>query len=383
MLLCSIRVLSGIRASCERTAEHFDLSYDTRYEFTHRYGLEGRLTYPDGSVNDGMSLIPARNFHVEDGLVGNLQKDYLQLLPRVTLQYTFPNSEQGSPSNLYATVSKGYRSGGYNNQMFSDLLQSRMQTAIMENVAKATVPVVDAVTMIPADVRQNVRTMLLQMGTQQPTDVDVATWYKPETTWNYELGSHLNFFSGRLSADLAVFWMETENQQVSKMSEGGLGRVTVNSGKSRSLGGEVALHARIGDNISLQTAYGYTYARFHDDNQLSTFVPFIPRNTFSIGATKEWPLTGTADDFITLHADYHGAGRIYWTEDNHAWQDFMGTLHARLSYRHHGTLDTEFAFYGNNLLSKKFQTFYFETMQRGFAQYVRPAEVGLQLRFRF
>ncbi len=362
--------------------EHFDLSYDAGYSFTHRYGLGGRLTYPDGSVNSGMNLVPARNYKVADGLNGSLQKEYLQLLPRVTLQYAFAQETLSNPSTLYATVSRGYRSGGYNIQMFSDLLQTRMQTAIMKNVANATVPVVDNVTMMPTDAKQTVRTLLIQMGTQKATDVDAATWYKPETTWNYEVGAHLNFWEGRLTADIAAFWMETSDQQVSKMSSGGLGRVTVNSGKSRSIGGEVALRFRVTDLFLLQTAYGYTYAQLRNETPY-TFVPFIPRNTFSIGASKEWPVAGTKGDVITLHADYRGAGRIYWTESNDVWQDFAGTLHARLSYRRVTKLDTEVAVYGNNLLSQRIQTFYFETMQRGFAQYTRPAELGLQLRFRF
>ena len=360
--------------------EHLHLDYNPNYAFTHRYGLSGRLTYPNGAVNDGMPLVPARNYHVADGLEGSLSKSYFQLLPRLTLQYAFSTTKNSQPSTIYATVSRGYRSGGYNFQMFSDLLQTRMQTAIMKDVANATVPVVDAVTMIPADVKQTVRTMLIRMGTPQETDVEGATWYEPETSWNYEVGSHLNLFGGRLTADVAAFWMETRNQQVSKMSEGGLGRVTVNSGKSRSIGAEASVNALLTDRLSLQAAYGFTNARFRGDRD--GFVPFIPRHTFSVGATQEFPLSGT-EDVISLHADYRGAGRIYWTEAGDAWQNFAGTLNARVAYRHPGTLNLELAFYGENLLSTRFQTFYFETMQRGFAQYARPAELGLQLRLKF
>ena len=360
--------------------EHLHLDYDPSYAFTHRYGLSGRLTYPNGVVKSGMPLVPTRDYPVADGLEGSLSKSYLQLLPRLTLQYAFGTTKDSQQSTIYATVSRGYRSGGYNFQMFSDLLQSRMQTTIMKDVANATVPVVDKVPMIPADVKQTVRTMLIRMGTPQDTDVEAATWYEPETSWNYEVGSHLNLFDGRLTADVAAFWMETRNQQVSKMSEGGLGRVTVNSGKSRSIGAEASVNALLTDRLSLQAAYGFTNARFRGDRD--GFVPFIPRHTFSVGATQKFPLSGT-EDVISLHADYRGAGRIYWTEAGDVWQNFAGTLNARVAYRHPGTLNLELAFYGENLLSTRFQTFYFETMQRGFAQYARPAELGLQLRLKF
>jgi outer membrane receptor protein involved in Fe transport len=263
--------------------------------------------------------------------------------------------------------------------MFSDLLQARMQTSIMHNVASATIPVVQSVTMIPSDVKQKVSDLLEEMGKQTDTDVQAATWYKPENSWNYELGTHLNLFNSRLQADLAAFLMDTRDQQVSKMSAGGLGRVTVNSGRSRSLGAEVSLRASLTDNLSAYANYGFTHAKFRDDDR-DTFVPFVPRHTFSVGATQQWSVRGHWLDGIALHVDYSGAGRIYWTEANTVWQDFVGTLNGRLALHKKGT---ELSLYAHNILSTRFETFYFETMQRGFAQYSRPMEVGLQLRLRY
>ncbi len=365
-----------LTASLRLDYEHFSLDHDAHYTFKQRYGLDGRLTYPDGSVREGMMLVPTRTFEVTDALRGSLSKGYLQLLPHITLQYAFTCGEDDTSSNAYATVSRGYRSGGYNIQMFSELLQNRMQTAIMHNVADATIPVMESVSMIPSDVKQTVRGMLTEMGTQQPTDVEGVTWYKPESSWNFEIGTHLNLLSSHLSADFALFWMETRDQQVSRMSAGGLGRVTANSGRSCSLGGEATLNLRINEGLQLQVAYGYTHAKFHDGG----FVPFVPRHTFSIDATRTWTLTNRWLQEVTLHAGYHGAGRIYWTESNTTWQNFAGMLDASLSLqRKH----TELSVYARNILSTRYQTFYFETMQRGFAQYTKPAEMGVQIRWRF
>lgn len=85
-----------------------------------------------------------------------------------------------------------------------------------------------------------------------------------EYSWNYEIGSHLTLFNGKLQTDLALFYMSTRDQQLSRFAESGLGRITVNAGKSRSLGGEVALRAQITDAFSLNGNYGYTYATFTD-----------------------------------------------------------------------------------------------------------------------
>lgn len=369
-----LTLTAGLRAELE----HFDLDYDAHYAFTQTYGLNGRLSYPDGRVREGMMLVPAMDYDVHDGLSGHLSKTYVQLLPKVTLLYAFGNRHA---SNVYATVSRGHRSGGYNIQMFSDLLQTRMQTEIMKNVANATVPVVEAVTMIPADVKQTVRSLLIGMGTHQPMDVQAQTWYDPETSWNYEVGTHQTLWDGRLQADAALFWMDTRNQQLSQMSAGGLGRVTVNSGKSRSLGGEVSLRAQLTDGLSAYTSYGYTRAKFRNSgDQGENFVPFVPRHTLTAGASQRWALHHSWLDAISLHADYHAAGRIYWTESNTIRQRFAGRLNLSLGLHKKGT---ELSFYARNILSQRYQTFYFETMQRGFAQYSRPAEIGIRLHSAF
>ena len=48
------------------------------------------------------------------------------------------------------------------------------------------------------------------------------------------------------------------------MAESGLGRVTINAGKSRSYGVEAALRTSLTNELSLNASYGYTYATFTD-----------------------------------------------------------------------------------------------------------------------
>ena len=360
--------------------EHMNLDYHTWYGFHQTYSLGGRLTYPDGSVRDGMTLVPESHFDVSDQLQDKLSDHYLQFLPKLTLQYVLPATSALQRSSVYASLSRGYRSGGFNVQMFSDLLQSRMQTRILKNVTDVTLPVVREQPSMPDIAKATVEDILTKMSKEQPVDVKTATWYKPESSWNFEFGGHFNFFDSRLQTDVSAFLMDTRNQQVSKMTDGGLGRVTVNSGKSRSLGTEVSLRAIVTDGLSLDAAYGFTHAKFRDEDR-NTFVPFVPRHTLSVGATQQWDLPISAWlDAVKLHADYRGAGRIYWTEVNNAWQNFAGALNARLSVVKKGT---ELSLYASNILSTRYQTFYFETMKRGFAQYSRPVELGVQLRLRF
>lgn len=115
---------------------------------------------------------------------GKLKNDYLQLLPKFALQYEWQKG-----NSVYATVSRGYRSGGYNVQMFSDLVQSElknsMKTAMMES-----------------DVFKKYAGMIGQMMPEEKIDVKASTTYKPEYSWNYEAGAHLTLWEGRLWADL-------------------------------------------------------------------------------------------------------------------------------------------------------------------------------------
>lgn len=59
--------------------------------------------------------IPFRNLNATPLLEGKEKNDYVQLLPKLAFKYDF------SPANnMYVSITKGYRSGGYNVQMFQN-----------------------------------------------------------------------------------------------------------------------------------------------------------------------------------------------------------------------------------------------------------------------
>lgn len=309
-----------------------------------------------------------RQLNANTQFIGKESTDYLQLLPKFTIQYAW-----NSKNNVYATVSKGYRSGGYNIQMFSDLIQNNMRSDMMNAIKQDEV----------------LGKFAGMMPDVPASDVNVsdATLYKPEYSWNYEVGSHTTWFDDRLQADVALFYMDTHDQQISRFAESGLGRITVNAGKSRSLGAEASLRAQVTDAFSLNGSYGYTYATFTDyvvsdeENYNGNYVPFVPKHTFNAGAQYVFGLrNGAIFDNITVNANYKAAGRIYWTEQNNASQALYGTLNGRVSFnKGNGQL----AFWINNALNTDYQAFYFETMNRGFAQKGRPLQVGVDIRCRF
>ena len=329
----------------------------------------------DFNIRLPMATIPLRDMQISPLLRGKLNADNLQLLPKIALKYDFsPNT------NIYASVTKGYRSGGYNVQMFSDLIQGVMTGQMIEAIDEKSGGMV---TQMAGD-----------MLPDSEVNIEETTTYRPEYSWNYEVGSHLTLFGGKLQADLAAFYMDTHDQQLSRFSERGMGRITVNAGKSRSVGAEVGIRAQVTEAFSLNGNYGYTYAAFTDYvtnertnggmqevNYNGHYVPFVPKHTFNMGG--QYVFTLRSCDFldnVTVGAHYKAAGRIYWTEKNNASQALYGTLSGRVCLNKGSG---QISFWINNALNKDYQAFYFETMGRGFAQMGRPLQVGVDIRCRF
>lgn len=360
--------------------EKMKLDYNSGTTLNYDVSITGKMMSA-GQVIREIAMMPTTPLTVNSRYQGSLSKDYLQLLPKLALQYEFPNNT----GNLYATVSKGYRSGGYNFQNFSELLQSSLRNDMMRQTKEAIMQ------KVPENYAGLVSEKFPDAG--ENPEVKPAVDYKPEQTWNYEIGTHLNLFNKRLQMDASLFWMETKNQQISRFAATGLGRETVNAGKSRSQGAELSVIAFITDAFTLNASYGYTLAKFRDyyvgsENNSekdaidykNNYVPFVPKHTLNIGGLYTFTLNKPALDRIQLSLNYNAAGRLYWTEDNRVSQPFYGTLNGRLSFL---KKQCEVAFWVRNILDEDYTAFYFESMNIPLAQQGRPIQGGIEVRLRF
>ena len=295
----------------------------------------------------------------------NLSKDELQLLPKVGITYSL-----GQAGNLYALLSKGYRNGGYNFQMFSDILQTDLNNN-QQNAMRGDydVPHTDD------DYRA----------------IEETISYKPEQSWNYEAGAHLNLFDGKLHADIAAFFMQLHNQQLSVMSpDYNYGRIMVNAGKSHSCGIEASLRGTAFDG-ALQWAanYGFTNAKFDEYSETERsaertkidykdkFVPFVPQHTFSAMADY------TAGRF-TIGLNMAGQGKTWWDEANTFSQKAFATLGAHADYDFGPVI---VSLWGRNLTDTGYKTFAVKSSAAGgtryFAQKATPLQVGIDARIHF
>lgn len=304
---------------------------------------------------------------LSSALEQNTHNGYSQLLPKIGLNLTVDDAG----SNVYAVVSKGYRAGGYNIQMFSDILQ----TELMANASKAMTGSYE-----------------IEHTADDYKRVNNTITYKPEVSWNYELGTHLNLLDGKMQADLSTYCMLIRNQQLSVMAGTyGFGRMMVNAGRSRSLGIEAALRGSTWDDrLTWSAAYSFTDARFthynetDEDGQNISYenkhIPFVPAHT--LGARAELRLPFGTDDAHTLiiGADITAQGRIYWDEINSASQPIYALLglHAGMQF---GKIS--FNLWSRNTTNTHYATFAFSSSASGkeqwFAQRGTPIQAGIDI----
>ncbi len=222
-------------------------------------------------------------------------------------------------------------------------------------------------------------------GFNQTFRTDDELTYGPEYNWNYEAGTKLNLYNGRLTAELALFYIDWRRQQVSETVPG-MGNVLHNAGHSDSKGAELSVTARPMPGFNIRASYGYTYARFLENKQTATgkdytgnLLPMVPRNTLGIDADYTLhPHRGIVDAW-TFGTALTGIGKIYWTENNEVAQPFYTLLNAKISAKI-GRLTCEL--WGKNLTNARYHAYCFKAPTY-FAQMGRPLTCGASVTVRF
>ena len=310
-------------------------------------------------------------YHLTSHVQDVRSKSYTQLLPKIALTYSFDENI----GNIYALVSKGYRAGGYNFQMFSDVLQTELN-AHQQDAMRGDYDV--------------------EHTTADYDTINETIAYKPEESWNYEIGTHLNLFGGSTHFDLALYYMQIRNQQLSIMEpNSNYGRIMVNAGKSHSCGLEATLRGKAADNaLDWAVTYAYTRAKFDEYQHTvggstspntdtfagdydGNYVPFVPQHTLS--AMVDWHIGK-----FTIGANMNGQGKTWWDEANTYAQKFYAVAGAHADYDFGPVL---VSLWGRNLTNTNYNTFAVASSAVGgthyFAQKATPIQVGLDVNIHF
>ena len=340
--------LGAFHESTLSLTDRLDVTLGLRYEYSHvkiDYNTAGlvALHYAIPPLEETNRLTAT--------IASDSKRSFSQLLPKVGATYRLDDSG----SNIYATVSKGYRAGGYNIQMFSEIYQS-------EFMKKGK-------SLSQGDVS-------LSYTDEDYEAVDKTISYKPEESWNYEAGAHLNLLDSKLHADVAIYYMTIRNQQLSMMSpENNFGRIMVNAGKSHTMGCEMALRGRaFDDRLDWFCNVGAMKAKFDEyDTYNDNTIPFVPAYMFSLGGNYR------IDRFL-VGADLSGQGYTEWNEANTFGQKAYVLLGAHMGYDF-GSCNVKL--WGRNLTDTKYNTFAVESKAAGealrFAQRGNPLQLGVDI----
>lgn len=330
-LLQGLSVSAGVRFDYEQVSfVHF-----TNSEYGYSMQIRPNVPPVQGTKNDTIA--------------GSEKMDFTQLLPKFSVRY-----ERGG-NMAYASVSKGYKAGGYNLQMFSDLIETKMRS------------------------RESVE-----------FDIQKSASFKPEYSWNYELGGRISVLDNRMDLGAALFLMDIRDLQIAEFAPEGQGRMIKNAGESQSKGVELEADIHPSRCFGIGLSYGYVESKFTEyreqiDKTSSVdysgkYVPFVPRQTLSATAVYTVYFKNSHIDRLSVSGKYSGAGKIYWTEANDVFQKFYSILNGRISLEKG---NFSLCVWGENLLNAKYATFYFQTFGNSFGQLGKPFHFGVDLNMAF
>lgn len=358
-----IRQDSFIMNSDFRTATTGAALYHTSYYSIGKWTFEAGIRldyehisfrYDSSTAIDYMFTLTMDEYKpLESTLKGKSSLDYIEILPRIAIRYG--DDRLGA----YVSASKGYKAGGFNTQLFSDILRNRLSSDMMADLG-------------------------MPSGGDNDTDIETVITYRPEKCWNFEIGGTGSFPIGQslLQTGITAFLIETTDQQLTVFPEKGTGRMMTNAGRSRSIGLEAsaAYHYR---DFTADVNYGLTDARFikYDDGQndySGKHVPYIPLNTLAASVTYTLRLPTGVLESIDFNVNTKAFGKIWWDEMNTVSQPFYALLNASVGFMFGKGFSVEI--WGKNITATDYDTFYFVSMGNAFLQNGLPARYGISLR---
>ena len=247
-------------------AAYTDASYDLTDRLSISAGL--RLTYEEKDFariqeffDAATPLVPplGQGARVTDV---DVSEDFFNVSPRATLSYDFTDSVTG-----YASVSRGFKSGGFDGRSNSDL---------------------------------------------------EAVPFEAETLWAYEGGLKGGLYDNRLTGSIAFFYNDYSDLQVSSFTAdpdnpGNFAAIFTNAASARIYGFELEAVARPTDGLRFDAAVGYLDAEYQEFigaggvDVSDVLTPAnAPRWTARIGAEYRAPVSQNAEFIVAGAIAYRG-----------------------------------------------------------------------------
>ena len=294
--------------------------------------LGGRFTHEKKAIDyvqtDPLGLLGG-DFSIE------ARDSWSEFTPSASLRYFFSDDVTG-----YATVSKGFKSGGFNDAL---------------------------------------------------GDADGIS-FDPETLWNYEAGLKTRLFDRRVTANFSAYYMKWDDIQITidNPATPTFDPVIMNAGKAHSIGFEAELDARVtrslrvGGNLSVQKAK-FDEGTLPSGESLHK-LPFAPSYTANLNSEYRLPM-GFGELSFYGEALFRGNSFLTYSNSKAGRTGSYVLLNGRIALAGHDDR-WELSVYGDNLTNKIVKTRLFDLTNsdligQTFIALSEPRTVGVRLRGRY
>lgn len=310
-----------LTGSCDSDYPSMVYTIDTDID-SESWAVFTNLTYP---LFTQVTLVGGLRYEHQEGEIKNYiygvqdEDSWSSLSPKLALKYML-----SSEIMSYMSVSKGYRSGGFN---------------------------------------------------LYATDPNYFS-YDEEELWSYEIGVKSAFFENRLIVNSAVYYMDIDNMQVNEAVSANVTYLT-NAAKADGYGFEIEATAIISEGLSLMAGFGFNHLEFDefkdaDGDYTGNKNPYAPAYTFNIGVQYRH------DNGFYFRTDLIGKDKMYLDKANTYTCDAHQIVNVKIGYE---TERFDVYLYGRNIFDEEYDRV--GASGGYYTYYSNPGKVGLTVSYRF
>lgn len=224
--------------------------------------------------------------------------------------------------------------------------------------------------------------------TRATVPISEAPEFDEETADTYEFGLKMDLFDNRVRANLAIFFTDYQDLQVTVYQ--GISPVTENAAQSEIKGFEFEIHALPTDRFEILAAIGYTDAQYKDLDSTATELEtdFLFQNTpkWSTSLTGIYTIASGSNGHLTIQGDWTYRSEIANSPRNHPvlQASSVSLFSAVITYTDYAERYTV-AFGGRNLTDERFVIAGQNQTGIGYVggTYNRPQELYVRAGFKF
>ena len=304
-------------ADTERTIEALGIYANVNWDLT-----------PDVELTLAYRYDEDERERLDNNTGGKGSKTFREHQPKASLAWSLSDGKM-----VYATVSKGFRSGGFNKIL-------------------------------------------------DPNDpTDFALQFESETLWNYEIGAKSTWLDNRLKVNLAAFYQDVENHQEFAFQPIAAGQIVYNIPKMEIYGLEIETDFVMGYGLNMGVTVGLLDSEIKEFDSLDAgFASPIDAVGNQAPGVEHWKYTAFAEYTYSIgsgeligRVDFTQGGDLQWFIDGLNKAPSREMLQAKLTFL---TGDWEFSVWGENLLDEEWWSSYEPSTQTGLAMDLAYPQAG-------